>query len=75
MIIKKKIKRYHLKENENIEIIKIIIDCQIKSFENLFYDCKCIEYICFKKFYRNNINNMAGMFYNCSSLKEFIFII
>ena len=24
----------------------------------------------FKKFYRNNINNMNDMFYGCSSLKE-----
>ena len=39
------------KENENIEIIKIIINYQIKSFTRLFEYCNCIEYICFKKFY------------------------
>ena len=44
-------------------MIKIIIDYQIKSFELLFYECKCIESINFKKFYRNNINNMENMFY------------
>ena len=64
---KEEIKRYHLKENENIEIIKIIIDCQIKSFENLFKNCTCIKYIYFKKFCRNNINNMGYMFNGCSN--------
>ena len=52
------IKRNYLNENENVKKIKIIIDYQIKSFENLFKICKCVEYIYFKKFYRNNINNM-----------------
>ena len=47
---KEEIKRNYLNENENIEIIKIIIDFQIKSFEGLFEYCECIEYICFKKF-------------------------
>ena len=57
-------------KNDNVSQIKIIIDYQIKSFEELFHDCECIGYICFKKFYRNNINNMEGMFIGCSSLKE-----
>ena len=63
---KEEIKKNYLNENENIEKIKIIIDHQIKSFEKLFEDCDCIEYICFKKFYRNNINNMERMFSGCS---------
>ena len=67
---KEEIKRNYLKENENIEIIKIIIDYQIKSFEGIFVTCENIEYIYFKKFYRNNINNMEYMFYGCSSFKE-----
>ena len=67
---KEEIKRNHINKNEEIKIIKIIIDYQIKSFENLFCECKCIESINFKKFYRNNIIDMSGMFYNCSSLKE-----
>ena len=46
--------------------IKIIIDYQIKSFERLFNECKCIEKINFKKFYRNNITNMSCMFSGCS---------
>ena len=67
---KEETKRNYLNENENVEKLKIIIDYQIKSLKKLFEDCKCIEYICFKKFYRNNITNMGYMFYGCSSLKE-----
>ena len=75
-------KYFHIYFNDNKEEIKkteledkvskinIIIDYQIKSFKELFFDCKCIESINFKKFYRNNITNMYGMFYGCSSLKE-----
>ena len=50
--------------------IRIIIDYQIKSFKNLFKYCKCIEYINFIKFNRNNITNMSSMFNECSLLKE-----
>ena len=60
---------YHIYFNDNIEEIKnkyeinkkditkikIIIDYQVKSFNHLFSECKCIEYINFKKFYRNNV--------------------
>ena len=67
---KNEIKRNYIKEDEKIHIIKIIIDYQVNSFENLFNDCKNIESIYFKKFYRNNINNMLGMLSGCSSLKE-----
>ena len=42
---KEEIKRYYLNDNENIKKMKIIIDHQIKSFEKLFEDCECIEYI------------------------------
>ena len=67
---KEEIKRNYINEDENIEKIKIIIGYQIKSFKGLFQDCEYIEYIYFKKFYRNNINNMGDMFSECSSLKE-----
>ena len=67
---KEETKRNYLKKNENIVKFKIIIDYQIKSFEGLFGDRKGIEYIYFKKFYINNINDMMGLFYGCSSLKE-----
>ena len=56
---KKEIKRNYINDDEKIEKIKIIIDYQIKSFKGLFQYCEYIEYIYFKKFYRNNINNMG----------------
>ena len=55
---------------KNIKKIKIIIDYQVKSFEKLFENCKCIKSINFIKFNRNNINNMSYMFYSCSTLQE-----
>ena len=61
--------RNNLNENDKISKIKIIIDYQVKSFQNLFKDCECIETITFKKFYRNNIINLSSMFEGCSSLK------
>ena len=44
------IKRNFINKNEEIEIIKVIINYQVKSFENLFFYCECIESIYFKKF-------------------------
>ena len=64
------IKRNYLYENEKVNIIKIIIDYQVKSFKGLFYDIKCINSIKFNKFYRINITDMSEMFSGCSSLKE-----
>ena len=67
---KDEIKRNHLNEIDQVTKIKIIIDYQIKSFFQLFFRCKCIKSINFKKFHRNNINNMSCLFYGCSSLNE-----
>ena len=64
------IKRNYISKDEEIKIIKIKIDYQVKSFEYLFYGCDCIESIYFTKFYRNNIDNMGCMFSECLSLKE-----
>ena len=47
---KKEIKRNYIEKNEQIQIIKIIIDYQIKSFEKLFDECDCIESIYLKNF-------------------------
>ena len=52
MIIKKK--------KLKVSKINIIIDYQVTSFNDLFYNCKCIEPIYFKKFYRNNIIDMSS---------------
>ena len=46
-ISKKEIKRNYIKNDEKIKLIKIIIDYQIISFENLFYCCDFIESIYF----------------------------
>ena len=67
---RKEIKRCYVKERDNVQKINIIIDYQITSFEKLFYCCDCIESIKFKKFYRNNINNMRWMFYGCRLLQK-----
>jgi surface protein len=66
-------KRNYLTKNDKVSKIKIIIDYQIKSFEDLFLNCKCIEKISFKHFYRNNISSMKRMFFECSSLKQIDF--
>ena len=63
------IKRNCINIDDQIKIIKIRIDYHIKSFHGLFDGCNCIESINFKKFLRNNIENMSYMFYGCSSLK------
>ena len=70
---KKEIKYKYITKQDKVERIKIIIDYQVQSFEKLFFECKCIELINFKKFYRNNINNMIDMFRKCSSLKKLDF--
>ena len=67
------IKRNNLIQKEKVSKINIIINHQIKTFNGLFYNCECIEFIQFKKFYRTNINNMTDMFWNCSSLKKIKF--
>ena len=61
--------KYEINFEDKITKIRVVIDYQIKSFQNLFNCCGCIEYINFKKFYRNNIIDMNYMFNECSSLK------
>ena len=45
------IKKTELNKEDKVSKINIIIDYQIKSFKELFFDCKCIESINFKKFF------------------------
>ena len=66
--IKDEIKREFINKNEFAAKIDTTINYQIKSFNKLFYNCKCIEKINFKKFARNNIIDMSYMFYGCTSL-------
>ena len=63
-------KRNYLRENEKVNIIKIIIEHQVESFKKLFDDCEYISSIVFKKFSRINITDMSYMFSECSSLNE-----
>ena len=69
----KEIRETYLSKDDKVYKINIIIDYHIRSFYRLFYKCNCIESICFKRFYRNNINNMESMFEGCSALKEINF--
>ena len=69
-IKKKEIESTSLNTDDNVSKISIIIDYQIKSFSELFLDCLSVEFIKFKKFFRNNITDMSAMFCGCSSLKE-----
>ena len=64
------IDKCYLDYNEDIDIINIIIDPDKISLNSLFSDCYSCEKIIFKKFYRNNINDMSFMFYNCINLRE-----
>ena len=64
------IKSTYLYEDDKLSKINIIIDYHVTSFKGLFFCCKCIESIYFKKFYRNNITDMSYMLFRCSSLKE-----
>ena len=65
-------KNFLIKEDK-VNKINIVIDYQVKSLSELFFNCECIESINFKKFYRNDINNMSYMFSRCSSLKKIKF--
>jgi len=69
---KEEIKRNYIDINDNLNKIKIIIDHQIKSFKNLFFDCICIciNSINFKKFFRINITDMSRMFNGCYNLQN-----
>ena len=67
---KEEIKKNEFNQEDKVSKINIIIDYHILSLEELFSNCKCIESITFKKFYRNNISNMRRMFDNCISLQN-----
>ena len=65
----KEIERTKLYPEDKVSKINVIIDYQIKSFSKLFQYCDCVESINFKKFYRNNIDDMSSMFYGCTITK------
>ena len=72
-MIKLKQKEIYRKKKDKIDSIEIIIDYQVKSFSYLFSECGSISIINFKKFYRNNIDDMSHMFSKCLTLKEINF--
>ena len=63
-------KNIYFTRKNKIAKIKVILDYEFNSFNGLFERCNNIEKINFIKFRRKDINNMALMFYGCSSLKE-----
>ena len=67
---KEKIQRNFITKDDKIKKIRISIENSLKTFNDLFYLCDCIESINFTRFNRNDIKNMKYMFYGCSSLKE-----
>ena len=69
----KESKKNYLTKDDNISKVKIIIDSNIKSLNNLFQTCSYINKISFIKFNRKDINDMSCMFDDCSSLKEINF--
>ena len=66
----KKLQRNFITKDDKIKKIKILIENSMKTFNDLFYLCDCVESINFIRFNRNDIKNMKYMFYGCSSLKE-----
>ena len=64
----KKIRRNYLTSKDNLSKIKVIIDCEIKSFKSLFENCNCISSINFIKFNRKDIIDMSNMFKGCKNL-------
>ena len=69
----KEFKKNYLTKDDNISKVKIIIDSNTKSLNNLFQTCSYINKISFIKFNRKDINDMSCMFDDCSSLKEINF--
>ena len=70
---KEEIKRNYFNKGDYVKNIKIIIDYQVKSFNELFAYCKCINSISFKKFHRTNITDTVRMFDTYLLLKEIDF--
>ena len=65
---KEDIKRNFITRYDNVKKIKIIIESQFKSVNELFKECKCIKSINIIKFNRN-LENMSFMFFGCSLLE------
>ena len=64
---KNEVQQNYFNKDDNVTKINIILSNESKYLSRLIYYCDGIEKI---KFKRNDINNMNGMFYGCSSLKK-----
>ena len=64
------ITRNYIIRDENVNIIKIILEPKTKSFKELFKRCYCIKEINFIKFYRKDISDMSYLFCGCSYLDK-----
>ncbi len=60
--------KYFINEEDKVSKIKIIIDYQATSLNELFEECNCIKSIDFKKYCRKK--SFSKIFSRCSSLKE-----
>ena len=69
----KEIKRNYIIKDDKVTKIRINIDYKIKSFSNLFRECRLIKSINFIKFNNTNINNMSCMFFHCKGLESLNF--
>ena len=58
----------YIPKKEKITKIRILLNCQIKSFKGLFKDCSCVKEIYFKKCNRKDIIDLSEMFEGCTSL-------
>ena len=67
---KERKRKKYLKKTDNAKIIKVIIDPEIKSFKNLFDECKYIKEVNIIKCNRNDIINTSFMFSFCRNLEK-----
>ena len=70
---KKETKKNYINKNENISKIKIIIDYNVTTLDELFKDCNIIQEINFIRFNRKNVTNMSYMFHCCENLSKIFF--
>ena len=68
------IRRKELTNEDKITKIKVIIDSNVKSLENLFSKCNYIKKINISKFNRTDIKSMSYMFHFCTNLEEINFV-
>ena len=64
-----KIHRNYLQQDDKAKMIKITLKTKTKTLKNLFFDSDCIKEIRFKRFYRNDIIDISGMFMNCKNIE------